>query len=190
MDQVEQAAHILKRDGLVVYPTDTIYGLGADAFSDEAILKVYKAKRRPISEPISVAVCDMEMAYGIARIDERASSFIEAFFPGPVTIVVRAKNCLPDILTGGTGMVGIRIPAHPVALRLIQLFDSPITATSANIHGAKDPASPDECHVMHDLLIDAGRLPGTASTVVDISRGVIIRRGAFADAVEAFLNTR
>ncbi len=189
MDLVERAARILAHDGLVIYPTDTIYGLGADALSDEAILKVYEAKRRPVAEPISVAVCDGEMAYGIARIDERASSFMKAFFPGPLTMVVPAKHCLPGILTGGTGMIGIRIPAHPLALRLIEHFDSPITATSANIHGGRDPASPDECHVTHDLLLDAGRLPGTPSTVVDVSTGVIIRRGACADAVEAFFRT-
>ncbi|MCU0631661.1 MAG: L-threonylcarbamoyladenylate synthase [Methanolinea sp.] len=189
MDLVERAARILKHDGLVVYPTDTIYGLGADALSDEAIIKVYEAKRRPIAQPISVAVCDMEMAHGIARIDHRSSAFMERFFPGPVTVVVPARNSLPEILTGGTGMVGIRFPAHPVAISLIELFDSPITATSANIHGARDPVTPDECHVMHDLLLDAGKLPGIASTVVDVVNGVIIRRGTGADAVDAFLKT-
>lgn len=187
MDQVEEAARILRQDGLVVYPTDTIYGLGADALSEEAILKVYEAKRRPVSQPISVAVCDIDMIYGIARIDERASAFMERFFPGPVTMVVPAKNCLPEILTGGTGMIGIRFPAHPIALRLIALLDNPITATSANMHGSKDPVSPDECHVRHDLLIDAGRLPGTPSTVADLVSGLVLRRGARAEAVEEFL---
>ncbi|OPX70260.1 MAG: Threonylcarbamoyl-AMP synthase [Methanoregulaceae archaeon PtaB.Bin108] len=188
MDRIEEAVRILKHDGLVVYPTDTIYGLGADAFSDEAILKVYEAKRRPISEPISVAVCDIEMVHGIARIDTRASSFMERFFPGPVTMVVPARNCLPEILTGGTGLIGIRFPAHPLALRLIESLDSPITATSANIHGARDPASPDECHVKHDLLLDGGRLPGTASTVVDLVNGRIVRPGALVEEVAEFIS--
>ncbi len=187
MDRIEEAVRIIQHDGLVIYPTDTIYGLGADAFSDEAILKVYEAKRRPVSEPISVAVCDVEMAYGIARIDATASSFMERFFPGPVTMVVKARNCLPEILSGGTGLIGIRFPAHSLALQLIEALDSPITATSANLHGARDPASPDECHVRHDLLLDGGRLPGTASTVVDLVHGTIIRPGTLIEDVGVFL---
>jgi len=189
MDPVERAVGILRHDGLVVYPTDTIYGLGADALSEEAILKVYEAKRRPIAQPISVAVSDLEMAFGIARIDDLARAFMEAFLPGPVTVVVPSRSSLPEILCGGTGMVGIRLPAHPVAIRLLELLDSPITATSANLHGARDPVTPDECHVMHDLLIDGGRLPGTPSTVVDLEQCLILRRGALADAVDAYLET-
>ncbi|HOT03396.1 MAG TPA: L-threonylcarbamoyladenylate synthase [Methanolinea sp.] len=187
MDMVERAVRILRHDGLVVYPTDTIYGLGADALSEEAILKVYEAKRRPVSQPISIAVSEFEMAFGVARIDRRALAFMEAFLPGPVTVVVPARSSLPEILTGGTGMIGIRLPAHPVSLRLIKLLDSPVTATSANQHGARDPVSPDECHVMHDLLIDGGRLPGTPSTVVDLENGAILRRGALAEDVEAYI---
>jgi len=187
MDAVERAVEILRHDGLVVYPTDTIYGLGADALSEEAILRVYEAKRRPVSQPISIAVSDFEMAFGIARIDRRALAFMEAFLPGPVTVVVPARSSLPEILTGGTGMIGIRLPAHPVPLRLIGLLDSPITATSANQHGARDPVSPDECHVMHDLLIDGGRLSSTPSTVVDLSQGAILRRGALAEDVAAYI---
>lgn len=187
MDVVERAVGILRHDGLVVYPTDTIYGLGADALSEDAVLKVYEAKRRPVSQPISIAVSDFDMAFGIAKIDRRALAFMEAFLPGPVTVVVPARSSLPELLTGGTGMIGIRLPAHPVPLRLIRLLDSPITATSANQHGARDPVSPDECHVMHDLLIDGGRLPGTPSTVVDLEQGAILRRGALAEDVDEYV---
>jgi L-threonylcarbamoyladenylate synthase len=187
MNRLEKAARVIRQDGLVVYPTDTIYGLGADAFSDEAIQKVFEAKRRPFSQPISVAVNDIEMAFGIAYIDENALEFIERFLPGPVTVVIPAKNSVPQSLTGGMGMIGIRIPDHPVALELIGLVDTPITATSANIHGARDPVTPDECHVPHDILLDAGRLPGTPSTVVDLTSRKIIRRGAMEAEVIAFL---
>lgn len=187
MDKLEEAARIIRQDGLVVYPTDTIYGLGADAFSDEAIRKVFEAKRRPYSQPISVAVADIEMIFGIARVDADALRFIEEFLPGPVTVVIPARSSIPSSLTGGTGMIGIRIPNHPVALRLVSLVDSPITATSANIHGARDPVTPDECHVPHDLLLDGGRLPGTPSTVVDLKNRRIVRRGAQEAEVAAFL---
>ncbi|HOS81692.1 MAG TPA: L-threonylcarbamoyladenylate synthase [Methanolinea sp.] len=187
MNRLEAAARIIRQDGLVVYPTDTIYGLGADAFSDEAIQKVFDAKRRPFSQPISVAVNDIEMVFGIGYVDETALEFIGRFLPGPVTVVIPARNSVPESLTGGMGMIGIRIPNHPVALELIGLVDTPITATSANIHGARDPVTPDECHVPHDILLDAGRLPGTPSTVVDLASRRILRRGAMEAEVAAFL---
>jgi L-threonylcarbamoyladenylate synthase len=94
------------------------------------------------------------------------------------------------MLTGGTGQIGIRFPRHPVALRLISLIDTPITATSANIGGAKDPVIPGECHVAHDYLIDAGKLPGTPSTVVDITERRIIRAGAQLEQVVTYLSSQ
>jgi len=187
MDILEKAARIIRQDGLVVYPTDTIYGLGADAFSDEAIERVFYAKKRPFSMPISVAVSDLEMVFGIASVDDLALEFIERFLPGPITVVIPARNSVPESLTGGMGMIGIRIPDHPLALELIRLVDSPITATSANVHGGRDPVTPGDCHVPHDILIDGGRLPGTPSTVVDLFSRSIIRRGARVVEVTDFL---
>ncbi len=188
MDIIEKAVSILMHDGIVVYPTETVYGLGADAFSDEAILRVYEAKQRPLSMPVSIAVSDFEMLFCVARTEPWMEGFIQAFLPGPVTVVLPARNCVPEILTGGTGMIGIRIPAQDIALRLIERFDSPITATSANLHGSKDPRTPDECTVPRDLLIDGGTLPGVPSTVVDLTGRTIVRKGAMADKVEAFLS--
>lgn len=190
MDPVEKAASVLRHDGLVIYPTDTIYGLGADALSEEAITRVYEAKRRPFSAPISVAVCSCDMIHGIARVNDYAARFIDRFLPGPVTVVLPARNSLPGILTGGTGLVGIRIPRHPVALRLIELLDSPITATSANTSGARDPVVPGDCNVPHDFMIDGGRLPGTASTVIDLVSLTIIRPGAELEQVLAYISAR
>jgi L-threonylcarbamoyladenylate synthase len=187
MDRVREAVKVLQHDGLVVYPTDTIYGLGADAFSDEAILRVFEAKQRPIGNPISIAVSDREMIHGVARVDRTAEILIDRLLPGPVTLVLPAKKTVSGLLTGGTKMIGIRYPRHPLALELISCLDSPITATSANISGAKDPVTPDECQVPYDLLIDGGRLPGTPSTVVDTISGKIIRAGADIDEVLALL---
>jgi len=189
MDPVEKAVQILKHDGIVVYPTETVYGLGGDAFSEEAILKVYKAKRRPLSSPISIAVSSRDMMEGVAKLDELASLFTDRFLPGPVTIVVPSRRSVPAILTGGTGMIGIRYPSHPVALELIEIYDSPITSTSANISGGREPVTPDECRVPHDYLIDGGRLPGIPSTVVDLISRRIIRPGAQADDVSVFLSS-
>nr|WP_319375010.1 L-threonylcarbamoyladenylate synthase [uncultured Methanoregula sp.] len=189
MDIIEKAVSILMHDGLVVYPTETVYGLGADAFSDEAIDRVYEAKKRPISMPISIAVSDFEMLCAVAHIRPEMQDFIEKFLPGPVTVILPSRNSVPEILTGGTGMIGIRIPSHEKALRLIERFDGPITATSANLHGSKDPQTPDECTVPRELLIDGGRLPGTPSTVVDLAGLRIVRRGAEAEKVEHYLST-
>ena len=187
MDIIERAVTVLSHDGLVIYPTDTLYGLGADAFSIEAIEKVYDAKKRDLAKPISIAVSDFEMLAAVSRIDVPMQDFIERFLPGPVTVVVPARKTIPEILTGGTGTIGIRIPAHGIARQVIEEFDAPITATSANLSGGKDPQTPDECTVPHDLLIDGGRLPGTPSTVVDLVTRTIVRRGAKAEEIEIFL---
>jgi L-threonylcarbamoyladenylate synthase len=188
MDQVREAVKVLLHDGLVVYPTDTIYGLGGDAFSEEAILKVFEAKQRPLGNPISIAVSDREMIDGVARVDQDAEFLINRLLPGPVTLVLPAKKTISGLLTGGTKMIGIRCPRHPVALELISCLDSPITATSANVSGAKDPVTPDECNVPYDFLIDGGRLTGTPSTVVDTISRKVIRAGANIDEVLALLS--
>jgi L-threonylcarbamoyladenylate synthase len=187
MDIIDKAVSVLMHDGTIVYPTETVYGLGADAFSDEAILKVYEAKERPLGMPVSIAVSDFDMLGAVARIEPWMQEFIEAFLPGPVTLILAAKSVLPDILTGGTGMIGIRIPSHEIALQIIERFDAPITATSANLHGAKDPQTPEECTISRELFIDGGRLSGTPSTVVDLKNKIVLRKGAQAEAVEAFL---
>jgi L-threonylcarbamoyladenylate synthase len=188
MEIIEKAVSILMHDGIVVYPTETVYGLGVDAFSDEAVMKVYDAKKRPLGMPISIAVADFDMLAAVSRVEPWMTCFVETFLPGPVTIILSARNCVPPILTGGTGMIGIRMPSHVRALELIERFDSPITATSANLHGAKEPQTPEECSVPRDLLIDGGRLPGIPSTVVDLPAKTILRRGAMAEKIEVFLS--
>ncbi len=189
MDLVKKAVSVLMHDGIIVYPTETVYGLGADAFSDEAIAKVYEAKKRPLSMPISIAVSDFDMLYAVARVDPKVEAFLTAFLPGPVTAVLPARTSVPAILTGGTGLIGIRMPAHDLALQLITMFDAPITATSANLHGAKDPVIPAECTVPYEFLIDGGRLPGIPSTVVDPAGKRILRAGSDVDRVAKFLLT-
>jgi len=187
MDSIARAVSILMRDGIVIYPTETVYGLGADAFSDEAILKVFEAKKRPLAMPVSIAVADIDMLNAVSHTKPWMDTFFERFLPGPVTVVLPARNCIPPILTGGTGLIGIRIPANPLALRLITEFDTPITATSANLHGAKDPVTPEECTIPRDFLIDGGRLPGTPSTVLDLTTKQILRPGADLERVARFL---
>jgi L-threonylcarbamoyladenylate synthase len=141
------------------------------------------------SATISVAVCDIEMLACIAHISPHAEALINQFLPGPMTLVLPAKSVLPPLLMAGTGRIGIRIPDHEIALSLIQAFDSPITATSANQSGEPDPRTENEVHVPHDLLISGGMLPGTPSTVVDVEQRAILRLGTQAEEIQAFLST-
>src|SRR5512137_616827 len=187
MEVLEKAVSVLMHDGIIVYPTETVYGLGADAFSDEAILKVYEAKKRPLAMPISIAVADFDMLSAVARVAPEVEPFLTAFLPGPVTVVLPARKTVPATLTGGTGLIGIRMPAHDIALRLITMLDAPITATSANLHGAKDPVIPADCTVPYEFLIDGGRLAGIPSTVVDLTERRVLRAGADIDRVAKFL---
>ncbi|MGC9435914.1 MAG: L-threonylcarbamoyladenylate synthase [Methanomicrobiales archaeon] len=184
---IGEAVTVLRRDGLVVYPTETIYGLGGDALSEDAVRKVYEVKRRLFSQPMSVAVSDRDMLHAIAKLDELADRFVEAFLPGPVTVVLPATSCLPRMLTGGGDTIGIRMPDHPIALRLIEELDAPITATSANIAGDRPPTRLDEIRIPCDCAIDGGALPGTPSTVVDLPGRRVLREGARAAEVAAFL---
>ena len=187
MDQIARAVQVLNHDGLVVYPTETVYGLGADALSDEAIRSVYDSKHRPFSEPISIAVADLEMLATVARLNPLAEEFVERFLPGPFTVLVEARPILPCQLHCGTGLIGIRMPAHPIAVELVSRFDAPITATSANTHGAPEPATVTDVHCYRDFTIDAGRLPGTPSTVVDLVNRTITRPGVGVEDAVAFL---
>jgi L-threonylcarbamoyladenylate synthase len=185
--RIEKAVKVLMRDGLIVYPTDTLYGLGGDALSEEAIMKVFEAKGRELHKPISIAVSDMDMLDAVAIVDEVAQEFIQTFLPGPVTVILKARSIIPSILSAGTRRIGIRYPDHEVALGIISEFDSPITATSANISGGPDPVMIDQCNVPHDFAIDVGSLPGTPSTVIDLVDMEIIRAGADCDMVAGFI---
>ncbi|MFA7197681.1 MAG: L-threonylcarbamoyladenylate synthase [Methanoculleus sp.] len=189
MDPIDMAVKVLSRDGLVVYPTETVYGLGVDALSEDAVMRVYEAKNRPVSKPISIAVSDMDMLTAVAVVDEAARAFIERFLPGPVTVILPARSCLPEVLTGGTGLIGIRWPANEIAIAIIEGLDAPITATSANISDDIPPTRPDEVSVPNDYIVDGGELPGTPSTVVDLTTRRILRKGVEWEAVEAFLET-
>jgi len=185
--EIEKAIQVLRKDGLIVYPTDTLYGLGADALSEEAVHKVFEAKGREYHKPISIAVSDSDMIAAVAYVDEIAEAFIERFMPGPITIVIKARSILPPLLTAGTNLIGIRYPAQDVALEIISRFDSPITATSANLSGSPSPVTINDALVPHDFAIDVGALRGTPSTVVDLVTKEIIRPGAEIEEIAAML---
>jgi len=183
-DDLEHILSTLRFGLLVVYPTETVYGLGADPFDETAVKRVFIAKRRPFDMPLSIAVNDISVADQIAELDENAYRLAKAFLPGPLTLLVKKRPILPDIVTASMPEVGIRIPDHPVALRILEEF-GPIISTSANVHSHPNPVEVEAA--IADMgksvatYVDGGPCKvGTPSTIVQIVDGVVevIRHGA------------
>ena len=196
-DDIEDLRHVLKRGEMIVYPTETLYGLGADPFSEAALQKLTEAKKRPENMPISIAVSDMKMMETVSHVNELAKRVYKAFLPGPVTILLRKKPNVHFLLTGGSDRIGIRVPDHPVALRLINAI-GPITATSANIHNQGAPWNIDTAvRQLGDsvaLYLDGGiskyRAPSTVLDATGTS-AKIIRKGVISeDEIESALNRK
>ena len=180
---ISEAIGILRNRGLVVYPTDTVYGLGANPLDAEAVRKVYWAKRR-VGKPLPILVSSIDAVKRIAYVDEAALRLMERFWPGPLTIVLRARDIIPKEVTLGTGKVGVRMPNHKVALMLAEGLNGLIIGTSANISGKPSPKTIEEVIEQLgdrvDLILDAGPARmGIPSTVVDLigNRLRIIREG-------------
>jgi len=183
-DEVKKARKLIREGKLVVYPTDTLYGIGADAMNENAVRKVYFAKKRPFSMPLSIAVSEIEEMNEYGKMNEFAYKIAERFLPGPLTIIVKKRDVIPDIVA--KEKVGIRIPANEIARKIAR--NMPITSTSANIHGGPAPVSIEIANRQLgdkiSLYIDIGKLPGTPSTVIDVSEGIIkiIREGAIKES--------
>jgi L-threonylcarbamoyladenylate synthase len=186
LEALERAAAILRAGGLVALPTETVYGLGAHALDAAAVARIFEAKKRPSWDPVIVHVSSMEMLEGLVEdVPERARLLMEAFWPGPLTLLLKRTRAVPDAVTAGRPLVGVRMPAHPVALELIRRAGIPVAAPSANLFGHTSPTT--AAHVLEDLdgridaLVDAGSTGfGVESTVVDVCQSpmVIYRPGA------------
>jgi len=183
-----KAAKVVASGGVIIYPTDTLYGLGADALSDEAVAKIYAVKGRQEGKPIHAIVADMEMAEQYAALNETARKIAERFFPGPLTLILKKNDSLVSGITNGIDTFGFRIPDSTFCIALARAFDGPVTATSANKSHMRPERSvdailaqlADTAHLI-DLVVDAGELPDhLPSTVVDISsnEAIILREGA------------
>lgn len=183
---LEEGAGILKEGGLVAFPTETVYGLGANALNEEAAKKIYEAKGRPSDNPLIAHIAEAsEITPLVAYIPEAGRKLMEAFWPGPLTIIFPKSDRVPYGTTGGLDTVAVRMPDDPVARRLIQLSGVPVAAPSANTSGRPSPTSAD--HVWQDMngkiemIIDGGEVGiGVESTIVDVSGEVptILRPGA------------
>ena len=190
-DSLRRAATAVADGDLVVYPTETVYGLGGDALDADAVERVFELKGRKRSNPLSLGVPSVDAALRHTRPTEFAVAFARAFLPGPVTVVVERAATVPDALTAGRDRVGIRVPDHPVARELLR-GTGPLTATSANVSGRGSVTHPDglDDRIREGVavVVDDGETPGTESTVVDPEARTIHRRGAMAGAIEAWLD--
>lgn len=187
-DLIRQGVDILRKGGVVVLPTSGLYGLGADAFNPDAIQRVFDIKRRPDHNPILVLLPDIrELDRLVRRIPHQVEPLLRRLWPGGITFIFEAADRVPEELTAGTGKIGVRLPAHPVAKALAGQFGSAITATSANLSGQQSVASINQLDAAVenavDLTIDAGTLAGgPGSTIVDATCWPmrILREGAVA----------
>jgi L-threonylcarbamoyladenylate synthase len=181
---VRRAAEILRAGGLVAFPTETVYGLGADASSEKAMARLYAVKGRPADHPVIVHFSSSSEAFKWGDATTQATLLAERFWPGPLTLILRRTNRAKDFVTGGQPSVGVRVPSHPIARELLKEFGQPIAAPSANRFGRVSPTT--AAHVREDLGADVDLVleggaseVGIESTIVDLSSGaaVVLRPG-------------
>ena len=183
---LEKPAQIIKNGGIVVFPTETVYGIGVNGLNKDAVRKLYEVKQRPLDKPISLLVSDMNMINKIAKnITDLEYKLMEAFFPGPFTIILNKKDIVPNIVTSNQQTVGIRMPSGKIARKLVELAGVPLATPSANITG--NPSSTNLENIFKDFdgkvdyFIDGGETEfGMASTIVKVIDGIpnILRQGS------------
>lgn len=174
-DLIREAVHILQKGGLVAFPTETVYGLGADALNPEAVRKIFTAKGRPSDNPLIVHISKTDQLFDfVDEMPEKGELLIKRFWPGPLTLVVKRTILVSDIVTGGLDTVAVRMPDHAVPLSLVEMLGTGIVGPSANISGRPSPTTAN--HVLDDLkgkidlILDAGPTTiGVESTVVDVT---------------------
>jgi len=186
-EQLEKGAEILKAGGVIAFPTDTVYGLGADAFNSTAVERIYAIKKRPSYLPFPLLIAETSQITAVAESPSEIASFLASrFWPGGLTLVVPKAGSLPSYLASGS-TVAVRVPNHPICMALIKRLGRPIIGTSANISGQPSVLTADEVRQQLgdeiDLIIDDGKCPGGGeSTIVDVTRElpVILRQGIIA----------
>lgn len=169
------AANIIRQGGIVAFPTETVYGLGANALNPKAVLKIFKAKNRPQDNPLIVHIADRKEIYRLAEsVSKKVEKLINKFWPGPLTLLLKKSKIVPYAVTGGLDTVAIRMPAHSIALALIKAAETPVAAPSANLAGRPSPTAAE--HVLEDLsgridaVIDGGKTRvGVESTILDLT---------------------
>lgn len=196
---LERAAVVLKNGGLVAFPTETVYGLGAVGLQASSAAKIFMAKKRTLTNPLTLMLSDLEDFFQLSLdLSEAAKCLARNFWPGPLTLIVKAGPRIPEIITAGTGKVGFRIPDHPVALALLRCVGMPLAVPSANLSGRPSPTA--ASHVWSDLngridlILDGGRSDlGVESTVLDLTeeRIKLLRPGSITqEEIEGLLKQK
>ena len=171
---LKEPAEIIRSGGIVIFPTETVYGIGANGLDEKAVDKLYKVKNRPLNKPISLLVSNMEMIEKITKnISNKEYKLMNKFFPGPFTIILKKKNIIPDIVTSGGDTVGIRMPSGEIARKLVEYANVPIATPSANISGKPSGTNIDsiirDFEGKVDYIIDGGESKiEIASTIVQV----------------------
>lgn len=179
---IKIAAAVIRKGGLVIFPTETVYGLGANALNPLAVGKIFEVKKRPYFDPLIVHIHNISYLENICQnIPASAKKLAQKFWPGPLTLVLPKKDIVPDITTAGLKTVAVRMPSHPVALRLIKEACVPIAAPSANLFGYLSPTSiqdiKEEIYNAVDIILDGGKCEvGIESTVVKVEKDIVILR--------------
>ena len=194
-DSPKIAASVLNNGGIIIYPTETLYGLGALAVDEESVNNIFSIKGRIHGNPIPILVRDKEMLSEYVVVTDEANRLIEKFLPGPLTLVLKEKKNLPHFISAGTGNIAIRISRHAFVRRLFDFLSKPITSTSANISGRENLLSFDEIYETFkskvELIVDSGNIPRSkGSTVIDLTvkPALLIREGDISgDELKRFI---
>lgn len=185
MKAIEEAGQIIKNGGLVAFPTETVYGLGGDGLNPESSNKIYAAKGRPSDNPLIIHICRIEDLEKIVKcVPKKAKKVIDAFWPGPLTMIFEKRDCVPRETTGGLDTVAVRFPIHETALKFIEAAGGFVAAPSANLSGRPSPTLAkyvcEDLNGRVDMIIDGGNIPiGVESTIVDMTSEIpmILRPG-------------
>lgn len=173
-DSALQSCEVLKRGGVIIYPTETLYGIGVNAESRESIKRVFEIKRRSHENPVLILVRDVEMMSAYVQVTEVARALAEEFLPGPLTMVLEDKGRLPELISSETGKVAVRVSGNEFVRKLFEYIDFPITSTSANVSGEANLFGKSELidtfSGLVDLIVDSGNLPPSlGSTIIDLT---------------------
>lgn len=186
--QYQKALNILKNDGVIIYPTDTTYGLGCNILSQNAIDRIYQIKGRDFIKPLSIACSDLKMISDFADISDLTYNFLEQIFPGAVTLLLKKKDLVSNKITANSPLVGVRMPDYKQLLEMINILGSPIVTTSANITGKPDSIFYEEIDIVADFTINGECIHKKPSTIIDITKRQIIRKGTRLEYYQQILN--
>jgi len=178
MNQIKKAVDILKKGGIIAYPTDTVYGLGANIFNQKAVRKVFQLKGRNFNKALSVAVANFQMIENIVYLSKENKEFIKKLLPGPLTLILPKKKIISNLITGRGELIGIRLPESEEAIKIVKEAKFPITATSANLSGKREITNPEELELNVDFIVKGACKYKKPSTVIDLVNRKIIREGA------------